>query len=270
MDHISFRGQVKVYTGKNFRLFLSEKRWKNLISTLIIVLLISLVTSEDMFVSFKDTKNGSFAIICACIWVGLFNSIQSVCRERAIIKREHRSGLRISAYISAQVIFELAQCGAEALIVAAALLLKNIRHLPPSGLILGAPLDMFLTLFLVIVGADMLALLISCLVKSENAAMTVMPFVLIIQLIMSGAVFELKGVSEGISYATLSKWGMYGITAVANTEPLVRQGSWIMGSEVVDPTVWSLLKSWLILLVFAAVYIFLAILALSQVDRDKR
>ena len=138
--------QIRIYVGKCWRLFLNEKQWKNLISTLIITVLISLVTSEDTFVDGVQTKNSCFAIICACIWVGIFNSIQSVCRERPIIKREHRTGLRISSYIGAHVIFEGALCAVEALIILVVVMLKNSSHLPDHGLLFPLAIDLFVTL----------------------------------------------------------------------------------------------------------------------------
>ena len=269
-NRISFQGQVRVYTGKCFRLFTAEKQWKNLISTLIIILLICLVTGENMFVDFRDTKNGAFAVICACIWIGLFNSIQSVCRERAIVKREHRTGMRIPAYITAHVIYELALCAAETLVVVIVVIVKNYSHLPPKGLILGASTDMFLTLLLVVFSSDMLALLLSCIVKNENTAMTVMPFVLIIQLVMSGAIFELDGIAEKVSYVTISKWGLSGICSIANTDAGVEQGNWLSGTELYEATAAALAKSWLILLLFILLYILLSMLVLSGVDRDER
>ena len=109
-NRISAGGQIRIYAGKCFRLFWSEKQWKKLISTLIIMGIISLVTGDKMFKEYPATKNGAFAVICACIWVGLFNSIQSICRERAIIKREHRTGLRIGSYVMAHFLYELALC----------------------------------------------------------------------------------------------------------------------------------------------------------------
>ena len=127
--------QTRIYVGKCWRLFINERQWKNLVSTLIITVLISFVTSEKTFEDFVQTKNSCFAIICACIWVGIFNSIQSICRERGIIKREHRTGLHISSYIGAHVIFEALLCAVEALIVLAVVLIKNSEHLPESGLV---------------------------------------------------------------------------------------------------------------------------------------
>jgi hypothetical protein len=43
-----------------------------------------------------------------------------------------------------------------------------------------------------------------------------MPFVLIVQLIMSGVLFELKDVAEYISYITLSKWGMSAFGSISD------------------------------------------------------
>lgn len=269
-QRISRVGQIKVYTGKCFRLFLGEKQWKNLVSTLIIIVLVSMVTGKEMFQTLSDTRNGSFAIVCACIWIGLFNSIRSVCRERAIVKREHRTGLHISSYILAHVLYEAALCGAEALIVTCGVCVKNASHLPKSGLIFPMGIDMYLTFFLILFSADMLALLISSLVKSESAAMTVMPFVLIVQLIMSGVIFELSGLTEAISYLTIGKWGLNGICAIANTTSKVSLQYTFSGLEGCDATAENLLHIWGILLVFSALYTVLSILFLKQVDRDQR
>ena len=46
--------------------------------------------------------------------------------------------------------------------------------------------------------------------------MTIMPFVLILQLIMSGVLFDLSGWSENIAYITYSKWGMSAFGSIAD------------------------------------------------------
>ena len=269
-ERLSRFGQIKVYVGKCFRMFRSEKQWKNLISTAIIMGIISLVTSPEMFTAYKATKNGAFAILCACIWIGLFNSVQSICRERDIIKREHRTGLHISSYLLAHVVYEWCLCAVESLIILLILCLKNITHLPEEGLVFFAILDIYLTLLAVVFASDMLALLISCIVKTTNSAMTVMPFVLIVQLVMSGTVFELNGVTELISYLTISKWGLNGIVAIANTSSRVLLQYDFAGGEGADPEAATLLGVWLLLDLFAIVYIAVAILFLRRVDKDQR
>ena len=273
-NRIGRREQIRIYFGKCWRLFINEKQWKNLVSTLIIMGLIAIVTSEKTFKAYPQTKNSCFSVICACIWVGLFNSIQSICRERGIIKREHRTGLRISSYILAHVLFEAVLCAAEAMIVLAVVLLKNHSHLPDCGLIFPLALDLYITMYLTVFASDMMAILVSCIVKDNNSAMTVMPFILIVQLIMAGVVFDLEGIADRISNLTISKWGMNGLMSIAFTTESVRNDPYLFGLTKENP--WqkaddlNLAKIWLIILCIAVVCIVLSMIALSFVDRDKR
>ncbi len=282
MEHrITRMAQVKIYLGKCFRLFVTEKKWKNFISTVIIMLIISMVTSENMFQSYVDTKNGCFSIICACIWIGLFNSIQSICRERAIVKHEHRTGLHISSYIAAHAIYELIICAGEALIVTVMLCAKNLANLPTQGLALPAPVEIYLVLFAVTFGSDAIAMMISCIVKTENTAMTVMPFVLIVQMVMAGVIFTLQGFADKVSNLTLSKWAINGLVSIANQNESVRYGygpidDFKVGYEDfpnasgADPEVATLLGCLGIMVLFTAVYLALSVLFLKRVDKDKR
>lgn len=265
-SHISRMGQIKIYVGKCFRLFVTERQWKNFISTFIIVMLIALVTGEDMFQTMEATKKGAFAIVCAGIWVGLFNSIQSICKERDIIKREHRSGVHISSYLLAHVIYEFVLSAAEALIILGVTLIRNISHLPEeAGVFTFFGLDLYLVLFIVIFASDMMALLVSSGVKTEQMAMTIMPFILIIQLLMSGMVFELKGIPDVISNFTISRWGLDAICVVSNVENM----SWF-ADESLKSTPGNLAQLLGKLIFFALLYIVIAILLLERVDSDER
>lgn len=268
-NRISARGQIKVYLGKCFRLFRTEKQWKNLISAAIIVVLICLVTGPDMFVEYAATNKGAFAIISACIWTGLFNSIRSICRERDIIKREYRTGLKIPSYLLAHAIYEMALCAAEALITLLFIIGFNISHLPPEGVFLPAVIEIYFTLFFVTFCADMLAMLVSCIVRSENTAMTIMPFVLVVQLVMSGVIFELGSVATYISYLTASHWGVEAFDTIARTDSTINfQAIWA-GVEA-EEGAGTLLKDWGFLFGFAILYLILAMVFLRRVDKDQR
>ena len=89
-------------------------------------------------------------------------------------------------------------------------------------LLISAFVENFITIFLLTFGAAVLGLMISSISSTPTTAMTIMPFVLIVQLVMSGVLFELKGASEAFSYITLSKWGMsaFGCESNLNTLPL--------------------------------------------------
>ena len=258
--------QIRVYFGKCWRIFLNENGWKAFVSSGIITFLISCVTGSNMFRTYRDTRNGAFALVCACIWIGIFNSIQSVCKERDIIKREHRSGMSVFGYVSAHALFELVQCIVEAIIVTVITLIFNSGNTPDQGAMLPAFLELMVSFFAIIFSSDMLGLMVSCIVKTPQTAMTVMPFVLILQLILSGMIFELKGFTEKLSYLTVSRWGLNAICITANVNNMPGAGSVSDYSFEAG----NLLKMWFFPILFAAVYVLIGTFFLSFVDRDKR
>lgn len=284
-------GQVKIYTAKCFRSFVNENGWKNLISTLIIAVILAWVIGDNTFVINESTKTGIFAMICGAIWTGLFNSIQTICRERAIIKREHRTGLHISSYVIAHMIFEFVLCSAEAIILT--LVFDLFRDFPQHGVVFQwTGFEFFISFLLIIFCADTLGLMVSCIVKTENAAMTVMPFVLIIQLVMSGMMFELPENAEAFKELTISKWGLAALCSstdineiptkdtVEKFEEAVERGDEVKSWKDLgitqtyemeyDASIQHVSLTWLVLLLFCAVYGTIGILSLKLVDRDSR
>ena len=109
-----------------------------------------------MFQSASDTQKGSFAIVCACIWIGIFNSIRSICAKRAIVKREHRTGLRISSYIFAHVLFEAFICLVESALITVIIFVRNLGNIPFYGILLPSFLEFFLDFYLITFCADLL------------------------------------------------------------------------------------------------------------------
>lgn len=284
-------GQIKIYVGKCFRSFINEKGWKNLISTLIISVILAWVIGDNTFSVNESTKTGVFAMICGCIWTGLFNSIQLICRERAIIKREYRTGLHISSYVIARLIFDFALCAAEAIILT--VVFDIFRDFPSHGVMFGwTGFEFFISFTLIIFCADALGVLVSCIVKTENAAMTVMPFVLIVQLVMSGMMFSLPEKAAPIKELTISKWGLTAICSSAdlNEIPTVDTLEKLNEARKSDESITSwkqlgitqkydmdydasashVMMNWLVLILYSSAYGFLGILFLKLVDKDKR
>ena len=259
----SFFRQVGVCLTRCMRGFVNEKGWKQLVSVGIITILIASVTGDDIFVSFKATRNGSFALVCACIWTGIFNSIRSICRERDIIRREHRTGLKMSAYVMAHMLYEGLLSMSEALAATVLTWVVNRSHFMKGGVIFPSGIEMWIEFFLIIYASDIMAMMISSVVTNENVAMTVMPFALIIQMIFSGTVFELEGIPEKFSHLTISRWGMNALSASADVNSM----SFISYYKELESTPANLGKAWLILLAFAVVYGGLSWVALLNVDR---
>ena len=106
---IRYRGRVNqifIYLGKLLRMFLYQNDWKVLPMAAMVAGLVGLVIRRRFFYTMEGTMMSALAVTCVCIWNGCFNSIQVICRERDIIKREHRSGMHISSYILSHMIYQ--------------------------------------------------------------------------------------------------------------------------------------------------------------------
>ena len=189
---VKHRGRVAqtfIYLGKLFRMFLFQNDWKVLPMAAVIAGLVAFSVGKNLFMTMEGTLMGTFALSCICIWNGFFNSIQMICRERAIVKREHRSGLHISSYIAAHMIYQFVLCALQVVITLVVCYVMKVK-IPDKGLVTPWPvLDIGITLFLITYCADMLALLVSAFARTTTTAMTIMPFLLIVQLLFSGAFF---------------------------------------------------------------------------------
>ncbi len=201
MDNMTLL-QIKIYTKK----FSRTLRKESIISVfigVIITMLVMYVTQENMFKYYEGTKSGFFSLICVCIWIGIFNSIQLVCREKNdIVKDELDKSLRASAYMASHFIYQFILCMVQSVIVFIVFMMFVGDKME------GSPISYLITIFLIMYASDAMAFVISTAVPSPIVAMTVMPLLLLVQLVMAGVLFELKGFASAIANFTVSKWGM--------------------------------------------------------------
>lgn len=301
--------QTFIYLGKLFRMFIFQNDWKVLPMSAIIAGLVSFAVGSNLFKTMEGTLTGTFALACICIWNGFFNSIQVICRERAIIKREHRSGLHISSYILAHMIYQAFICICQVIITIVICIATNIVF-PKETLLFSIPyIDFGITMFLITYCADMLALMISAIAKTTTTAMTVMPFLLIVQLVFSGGFFSLPDAAEPLTDFTIAKWGLISLCAQGNYNSLPMVTVWnsavkmkdieIEGQKPLKIVLQSIeengqreeilkqsglqnqnpkynfdlkivLKCWKALLFWIVIYVAVATLFLEYIDKDKR
>ncbi len=301
--------QTFIYLGKLFRMFLFQNDWKVLPMAAIISGLVAFVVGGNLYKTMEGTMTGAFALACVCIWNGFFNSIQVICRERPIVKREHRSGLHVSSYVAAHMIYQAVLCAAQAAITLFVCINLKVT-IPGESLITRWPVvDIGITLFLVTYCADMLALLVSSIARTTTAAMTVMPFLLIVQLLFSGGFFNLPQQAMPLTNLTATKWGLTALciqgdynslpmvsiwnsavklknVEVEGERPLLEVLSYIEENNRRDELLMMsaqqnqkpeytfdkslLIECWIWLAFWIIVYIVVAVVLLEFIDKDKR
>ena len=309
---VKYRGrfsQIWIFFGKFIRMFVYQSDWKVIPIGAVIAAVVTLVVGNNLFVTQEGTSLGAFALVCVCIWNGFFNSIQVVCRERAIVKREHRAGMYVSSYIAAHMIYQLILCVLLTLVTILICLIVGVQF-PAEGVITPwGIVDVGITILLCTYAADLMALMVSCLVRTTTTAMTVMPFLLIFQLIFSGGFFELEGLAEKIKVITISHWGLDNLCSIGqyNQLPMVTLWNTLIqfkdvsykgqkplqmilveieqnnmrddfllwsGAHNAEPayagTVANVLTQWGALILLGIIFAVIAVIALRFIDRDKR
>ena len=227
--HIRHRGrgaQIRIYLGKFFRMFVFQNDWKVLPMSMVIAALVALVFHGTMYRNMENTLLGAFAVSCISIWNGCFNSIQVVCRERGIVKREHRSGMHISSYVAAHMIYQAFLCISQSALTTYVFYFLGV-HFPEKGYITSwSMVDFGLAVFLVTYASDMMGLFVSSIVRSTTLAMTIVPFILIFQLIFSGGFFSLPSWCQPLTDLTISRYGIKSICALGGYNELPSVMPW--------------------------------------------
>ena len=270
--------QVSIYFSKFLRLLINKKSLFFVSEAILLPFIISIAfNANEVFNKYHITRTSSIMFISAALWIGLFNSVTSICNERKVIKIEYQiKGLSLPSYVAARVLTELVLCLAEAV-----LMIGTIVILYPHAQGNGSQIVLFgVTLFLVIFTSDMLSLLISAFVKKSSQAMTAMPLVLMVQLLFSNF---LQSLDEKIpflvwiSHATITRWGTTAFFRIANMNNMVpSQGhtDWqVYQKDGVGTYAYDLLAilgNWGVLLAFAALFIVATSLVLTSVRKDAR
>lgn len=226
--HTGRLDQVFIYLGKQLRFFINQSDWKVLPMAAIIAGLVGMVIRRRFYVSMEGDLVSAFALTCVAIWNGCFNSIQSVCRERAIVKREHRSGMHITAYVAAHMIYQFILCAAQTALTMFVLrqLSVPIPRLGGGTITPWAICDLGITMFLITYAADMMSLFLSSISRTTTGAMTLMPFILIFQLVFSGGVIPLPAWSRPLSNFTISNYGIRAIAAESGYNEMPMNAVW--------------------------------------------
>ena len=186
--------------------------------------LMALVAEDGIYEKMFETRSILFALMSAGIWMGLFNTIQEIYKERVILKREYMANLKLPIYMLSKYIVQSVIAAIQAVILVAVFVLMKGKP-NCSGVILeSAVVEMMVTIFVTVFASAAFGLLISAISKNGDRAMTIAPFVLIIQLLFSGILFSLDGVTEKISYVTFSRWSMEALGSTNNLNELTPVG----------------------------------------------
>ncbi|MGH7998952.1 MAG: ABC transporter permease, partial [Brasilonema sp.] len=130
-------------------------------------------------------------------------------------------------------------------------------------------LGLGITTFLTLLASVSLSLMISAFVKNENEANSILPLIMIPQIILSGVLFELKGLPGKLGWLTISRWSMGAYGALVNVNKMIPANTpedIVKVSSVYDATWNNLGLNWGILGVHTLVCLVVALILQKRKD----
>ena len=218
----SFIKQFMTLTFRKFKLLFNNKQQLFMLfgQAPLLAFLITLVVTEDLFYSYEETKSVLFTLSNAGIWLGLLNSIQEICKEKVILRKEHMADLRLSSYISSKVLY-LGIIG----IIQSALLVGSfaffLDSVPEFGLMFNWVLETMIIVFVTIFTSSSLGLVVSAFSKDSAFAMTMPTLLIIPQMLFSGILFPLGGIVDKLSNFTICRWSVEALGTINDLNSLV-------------------------------------------------
>ncbi|GAA0698048.1 FHA domain-containing protein [Kitasatospora atroaurantiaca] len=151
----------------------------------------------------------------ACL-SGSANSVRELIKERAIYERERATGLSRSAYLMSKIIVLGAVSFVQGALISA--IGFKVRTLPAEGLVFkhSPAVEMAVGIILLSFTSMMFGLVISALVKTAEKTMPLLVMFAIVQMVFTGAIFQLfnKPGLEQLAWLMPARWG---VAAAGNT-----------------------------------------------------
>ncbi len=192
-----------------------------LVQAPIVALLLNLVFMEQsgtMMSRMEQAPLALFLLVISAIWFGCSNAAREIVGEQAIYRRERMVSLSISAYVASK----FAVLGVLCLIQCVALLALTYVPLDFHG----PPLLHLAVLWSCAMAGGATGLFLSAVVRTSEAAIALVPILLIPQVILGGAIMpvdRMEPATRVVSSAAISRWGF---EAVLHTEHLHDAYEW--------------------------------------------
>jgi ABC-type multidrug transport system ATPase subunit len=217
-----------------------------------------------------DARRILFVLATVAVWFGIINAAREIAKETAIYRRERLASLRIGPYIASKFgVLSLLVLVQSAILLGFTALKVT---LPAWGVLLPAWIELYITTVLAAEAGLALGLVISAVARTPDRAISLVPLLLIPQILFAGVIFSLgegATIQRMLSWLTISRWTMdaYGTTANLNELPL--QPGFLQlatGFSEYTFTPEHLVSRWIALIIFTVICLLATALLLKRQD----
>lgn len=184
----------------------------------IIALLTALVVAKDGPRDFPY-----FMLALVAVWFGASVAAREIIRERAVYGRERMVNLGLAPYVGSKLWVLSGIVGLQCVLLFATLKLFDLAgFMSMPGVLLGVP-QLVVMMLTGMVGVA-LGLFVSAVVKTSEMATSLIPLILIPQILFSGLVGVPKGVSKYVGAAMPATWSFDEMKRLSKPEVQVLRG----------------------------------------------
>ncbi|HVV84284.1 MAG TPA: ATP-binding cassette domain-containing protein [Kofleriaceae bacterium] len=213
--------QLAVMTRRYYELVLADR--KNLALLLlqapVIGFLLAMVsTTTGLTAGRIEAKKVVFMLAASGVWFGVINAAREICKERAVLRRERLAGVRAGPYVASKLVVL-----SGLVLVQGALLLAVVAlrmKLPAAGVLLPGWLELYVTIALAGLAGLALGLCISAIASTPDKATSLVPIVVVPQVLFAGIMFRLHGASRLLSWLVSSRAAVDAMSATVDTNRL--------------------------------------------------
>jgi hypothetical protein len=179
----------------------------------LIAVLLVFFTEKDIFINTNGidgaTRSPLFLMVIAAIWFGNINAVREIVKEAPIYRRERAMHLGVIPYVFSKVIVLGVLCLLQSLVLLAVIGWKG--GYPAQGVMWPPFLELYISLALTALGGLVIGLAVSALAPNADRALSLVPLIMLPEIIFSGAVFRLTGVLGAIANIMSARWGLAGL-----------------------------------------------------------
>ncbi len=212
--------QFAVLTRRYLRLMALDRR--NLALLLlqapVIGLLLLMVARPDSFTSRIEAKKLLFMLSTVGVWFGVINGAREICKEAVITRRERLAGMRVGPYLASKFVVLWLLVLAQSALLLGVLALRV--DMPPAGVMAPPALEIYATIAMSGLAGIALGLCVSVVASTPDKATSLIPIVLVPQVLFAGLMFALRGVTDLLSWFTTSRWAMDALGATVDVNAL--------------------------------------------------
>jgi hypothetical protein len=181
-------------------------------ANLLLLLAQPIVVALLLSAIFMFMQNGTlFMMALSAIWFGTNNAAREIVGELPIYRRERLFNLRIGPYLMSKLLVLSLIAFLQIVIYVGILQLRYADTRMPLG-------DFWQSvgfMFYLSVVSTFLGLLVSAIFRNTEQVITIVPIILLPQIMLSGAVNRINSqFIEIVSYGTLGRWGMEGLARI--------------------------------------------------------